>query len=457
ETIRDPGSRAPATLCYTGLSRLVGGAVPKALQHAGSEDIRIHTIFVYEDDPKLGKVAAQLEALHATGSLHATPVVIAVPCAEAYVGAGGRTACPLDSEDEEAETDFKFRMASLQNRMEEWLGKECQSLTILAHVSDSAPASMLNRGKATNSVSGVDSAVNGSWKQPIMVFAFRDAPIQKLISPGDAAGPWSKDDSGYAFTLQGKEITSFSASDARARDLQRMAMRTKRRGGRSYDTGLNTMSPEVYKSLLRIFHVEGSAVLSTYDPCGVVQAAAVTLGRHCLTYLGRSTKTALSSIDIDDVPLLEGSRNVRGARSLQRVVGDHRGDVLTESDPGTTGKRAGSGAGETETGVVIGTRKNPGVRETDSGGTTGKRKNSGIRETEIGGATGKRKGSGARKPGGSSSKSKASGTGEPGGVTGKLQSSEARETGGATGKLQGSDEREMGGATGKLQGSGARE
>lgn len=117
ETIRDPGSRAPAALCYTGLSRLVGGAVPKALQHAGSEDIRIHTIFVYEDDPKLGKVAAQLEALHATGSLHATPVVIAVPCAEAYVGAGGRTACPLDSEDEEAETDFKFRMTSLQNRM----------------------------------------------------------------------------------------------------------------------------------------------------------------------------------------------------------------------------------------------------------------------------------------------------------------------------------------------------
>lgn len=63
-------------------------------------------------------------------------------------------------------------------RQEDWLGKECQSLTILAHVSDSSPASMSNRGKAANSVSGVDSAVNGSWKQPIMVFAFRDAPLQ---------------------------------------------------------------------------------------------------------------------------------------------------------------------------------------------------------------------------------------------------------------------------------------
>lgn len=87
------------------------------LKSADAEDVRIHTIFVYEDDPKLGKVAAQLEALHASGSLHATPVVIAVPCAEAYVGAGGKTTSPLDSEDDAAETDFKFRMSSLQNRM----------------------------------------------------------------------------------------------------------------------------------------------------------------------------------------------------------------------------------------------------------------------------------------------------------------------------------------------------
>lgn len=107
----------PATLCYTGLSRLVGEAVPNVLQHADAEDVLIHTIFVYEDDPKLGKVAAQLQALHASGSLHATPVVIAVPCAEAYVGTEGKTASPLDSEDDAAETDFKFRMTSLQARM----------------------------------------------------------------------------------------------------------------------------------------------------------------------------------------------------------------------------------------------------------------------------------------------------------------------------------------------------
>ena len=95
----------------------MGEAVPSALKYADAEDVRIHTIFVYEDDPKLGKVAAQLEALHASGSLHATPVVIALPSAVAYVGAEGRTTSSLDSEDDEAETDFKFRMASLQNRM----------------------------------------------------------------------------------------------------------------------------------------------------------------------------------------------------------------------------------------------------------------------------------------------------------------------------------------------------
>lgn len=136
------------------------------------------------------------------------------------------------------------------------------------------------------------------------------------------------DDSGYSFTLQGKEIASFSASDARTRDLQRTAMRTQR--SRTGTGLLNIMSPEVYKSLLRIFHVEGTAVLSTYDPCGVVQAAAVTLGRHCLTFLGRSTKTSLQTIDIDDVPLLRARKAVR-TRRLRRVVGDHKGNVLTEA------------------------------------------------------------------------------------------------------------------------------
>lgn len=118
ETVSQDESRTPRTLCYTGLSRLVGQAVPIALQYADTEDVRIHTVFVYENDPKLDKVAAQLEAVHASGSLHATPVVIAVPSAQKCVMAGDdNTRSSLDSEDEAAETDFKYRMASLQRRM----------------------------------------------------------------------------------------------------------------------------------------------------------------------------------------------------------------------------------------------------------------------------------------------------------------------------------------------------
>lgn len=213
-------------------------------------------------------------------------------------------------------------------------------------------------------------------------------------------------------------------------------MRTK---GIRYNAGLNTtMSPEVYKSLLRIFHVEGSVVLSTYDPCGVVQAAAVTLGRHCLTFLGRSTKTALQSIDIEDVPLLR-SMNVR-ARNLHRVVGDHKGNVLTESGAGTTDMRVGPGPSETRgtTGKISGS----GAR--GAGGTTGKRKDSGARET--GRAIGKRKGSGSRGTGKTAGKRKASGTRETADTTGKRKGSETRERGGCTGWI-----------ADKHRGSGTRE
>ena len=262
---------------------------------------------------------------------------------------------------------------------------------------------------------------------------------QKLISSGDAAGPWSKDDSGYSFILQGRDITSFSASDAKTRDLQRMAMRT--RGGR-YDTGLNTtMSPEVYKSLLRIFHVEGAAVLSTYDPCGVVQAAAVTLGRHCLTFLGRSTKTGLQSIDIDDVPLL-GSKDVR-ARDLQLVVGDHRGNLLTESDAGTSDK--GKRARARKTGGTIAEVKSKVSKTRDTAGNIAK----GKEESEARGtgeATGKRKGLPPDEAVGTGEKRKGSGTRETAESTGKPNDSEARETRGSTE-----------GGTGKRKGSGTRE
>lgn len=46
------------TFCYTGLARLVGKAVPAALQCADDKELSIHTIIIYEDDPKLRLVGA---------------------------------------------------------------------------------------------------------------------------------------------------------------------------------------------------------------------------------------------------------------------------------------------------------------------------------------------------------------------------------------------------------------
>lgn len=52
------------------------------------------------------------------------------------------------------------------------------------------------------------------------------------------------------------------------------------------------------------YHVEGTTILSTWDPCGTEQAAACRLDRDSLCFLGLSANKKLDSVDFDIVPLL---------------------------------------------------------------------------------------------------------------------------------------------------------
>lgn len=163
-----------------------------------------------------------------------------------------------------------------------------------------------------------------------------------MISPMDPTEPWTRDNAGHPLLLAGKYITWLPESDLWRREVPAEAKRTVEfvtSGGRPIkivDVTKTTLSTEVYMALLCRFHAPGTVVLSTWDLCGVVQAAAVRLDHHCMTYLGMGTRTALSSIATDEMPLL-GVQTVGTGTTLQRVLGDHRGAVKTEAAAGATG------------------------------------------------------------------------------------------------------------------------
>lgn len=72
------------------------------------------------------------------------------------------------------------------------------------------------------------------------------------------------------------------------------------------------------------FGLVGTAVLGTWDPCGVIQEAAVRLHRHSIYFVGMRSKSTLDVLDLRDIPLLR----LRGvpASGLNVVIEDGVGN-----------------------------------------------------------------------------------------------------------------------------------
>lgn len=86
------------------------------------------------------------------------------------------------------------------------------------------------------------------------------------------------------------------------------------------------LSPEVFMSLLSRFTTPKFTVRATWDPCGVVQAAAIALGLPSITHLGLTTKMEISDRDVPDLPIL--GFDARPSAALHVSIADHRSNVM---------------------------------------------------------------------------------------------------------------------------------
>lgn len=100
--------------------------MPKALQCADDKGLEIHTIIIHEDDPKFGSVSADVQALQASGCLHRTPVIIAIPSGRPEEGANRSEVSQLDYSSDDTDPDFKSRMTTMQKAMvREEINRSC--------------------------------------------------------------------------------------------------------------------------------------------------------------------------------------------------------------------------------------------------------------------------------------------------------------------------------------------
>lgn len=98
-------------LCFTGLSRPTETTLGAAMTHARPADMKVHTIFIYEDDPKLVDACQGIKDLAEAGSMHTEPVVIAVPAHGAQARARRGDS---DSSSDDEEGSFSRRVTSLK-------------------------------------------------------------------------------------------------------------------------------------------------------------------------------------------------------------------------------------------------------------------------------------------------------------------------------------------------------
>lgn len=124
-----------------------------------------------------------------------------------------------------------------------------------------------------------------------------------------------------------------TADSAARQCLDYVAKRTKYDGEGALPEVV--LSVEVYMSLLCRFHAAETLVLGTWDPCAVVQAAAVQLNLNSIVLFGMKTKTKLEGLGLAQTPLL-GVTNP-GPGELVRVVADSSGKVGSSAKDESSG------------------------------------------------------------------------------------------------------------------------
>ena len=197
------------------------------------------------------------------------------------------------------------------------------------------------------------------------------------ISPADPTTPWRRDNAGFPCVLQGSEVSNLTSSSLWRRNAtEGSAVRTgveyvaKRTKKSNCVRGLpeSVLSVEVYMGLLCRFHSKRTMVLATWDPCAVVQAAAVQLAFDSIVYLGMSSKSRLGGLDVTQTPLLGVTSP--GLGEVIRVVADNTGNA--DVSPGGNNRGAGGAAAQDEGkvsqgGLVGGTNVNHAKRKRGGG------------------------------------------------------------------------------------------
>lgn len=83
--------------------------MPVVLRDVGYKKVKVHTIVVNEDDPKIDLTVREVEYLQKTGCLHDNPVIM-------FVHHGSRTVADHDS-DSDTESNFGSRADEMEKRM----------------------------------------------------------------------------------------------------------------------------------------------------------------------------------------------------------------------------------------------------------------------------------------------------------------------------------------------------
>eukprot|EP00904_Undaria_pinnatifida_P011139 jgi/Undpi1/7155/HiC_scaffold_22.g09629.m1 len=224
--------------------------------------------------------------------LHPTPVVIGIRSHNFR-----EEEMLEESDDGEDPQNFRKTLQGLTEAWESALHKRSRTHTLSCPIANKALASMAFRHYAPIESFQLD-----------VVIAEAGLVREVTISPQDPSAPWRKDNAGH-LSLQGSDISLLVDSpswegDVRERKRQHLELlqrSEKREHGRTLK---EAMSIEFFVSLLCRYNIEGTAILSTWDPCGAEQAAACRLDRSSLSFMGLSTTQAVDSLDFDRFPLL---------------------------------------------------------------------------------------------------------------------------------------------------------
>lgn len=120
--------------------------------------------------------------------------------------------------------------------------------------------------------------------------------------------PWRRDVSGSPFLLTGRCMTNLGSSqywkDEASPEVKDNVERLCR-GIMGADVH-RALSADMFSTLLSRFSTNDYTVIGTWDPCGVVQAAAVRLKLPSMCFLGFPSKAKISAEEIPDSPFLGG-------------------------------------------------------------------------------------------------------------------------------------------------------